>query len=146
MQRRFELSYHYGEDLDKEELAIKIKNKDYKYMKIIDNTGICGDLIVTDEQVAKNYINYLNKDTYQLILNEKIEHITRNIEKIRELNDELLTPVPVYDKDAEEYVISLKETLQYEGYIRRIMGYEKNIFNALNDLKRKLIEWLTDLH
>lgn len=139
---RFQLAYGIGENLTPEEIN-KLDLKD-KEIKIKDNTEELPDLIVTDPDTARQYIDYMNRPTDEKKITGLVLDIRGTLEKLNSLNQNLIQPAKIQIGEDEEgepiYTTPLKEELWYTGYIHRVNNYNSYINRKLTELKNKLLE------
>jgi len=139
---RFQLAYGIGENLTPEEIN-KLELKD-KEIKIKDNTGELPDLIVNDVESARKYIDYMNRPTDEMKINNLVIGIKSTLESLNGLNQQLVQPARIIIGETEDgepiYETPLKEELWYNGYLHRVNNYTKRIHHDLNELKNKLLE------
>ena len=144
---RFRIVHYIGENLTPEEV-IKHKN-DVKKVKIQDLTDELPDLVVADEETAKEYINYLNTKTLPEEIKEVIDEVHSGISDLNFFNYNIVKPEPEitgYEKD--EYTseispvygeISQNEKLWFKGYNAEIKERSKKIRESLEELKKTIL-------
>lgn len=131
---RFSLIYNIGEDLSSDEIMEKYDQEDYT-IKIRDLTNELNDLIITDKNIGKEYVDYLNNADVENEILDVMERIVGNLYKLNEMNRQLISPRGVEDEVEE---VSLRDELYYEGYIQRVDKYTDRIIKDLTEIKRLL--------
>lgn len=139
---RFKIGYHLDKDLKPEEVNIA-KSKE---VKIIDIKEELPDLIIKDESVAREWLNYLNTSPdKEYEINNHIASIKSYFEKYADINTELIKPketkyVVDDDEEYEYYEMELTDKLFYEGYKAELNRTRNNINGHLTALKNILME------
>lgn len=138
---RFKIAYNIDKNLKPDEVDVSKA----KETKITDLTGALPDLVVADEKVARQYINYFNQPTKEEAINRTLKYIQGELSKVDEMNIALVKPketVYITDTDDGEpiYHMALKDRLFFEGYQVEVRQSRKRVENYLKELQRILLE------
>lgn len=136
---RFTIAYNVGENF-KENPSKDLTEEE---CKIKDNKGILPDLIISDRDTGKEWVDYLNKPKLEEEISSHIIDIKNIVQELNKLNWELIKPKEKYITDEEGdniYHTPLRETLFLEGYKTIVTKKSHSINNHLNLLRRMLTE------
>lgn len=140
LMTRFKIAYNLDKNLKPEDINIK----QAKQVKIIDLRKELPDLIVADEEAAREWIKYWDNTDRESSIDEYIKGIKKDFTYYVNLNKELIEPKgkEYFDEDAEEYVsvLGLRDKLFYNGYTEMCRKTEANINGKLSALKNLILE------
>lgn len=140
LMTRFKIAYNLDKNLKPEDINIK----QAKQVKIIDLRKELPDLIVADEETAREWIKYWDNTDKESSIDEYIKGIKKDFTYYVNLNKELIEPKgkEYFDEDAEEYVsvLGLRDKLFYNGYLEMCRKTEANINGKLSALKNLILE------
>ena len=133
---RFSLIYNIGEELSSDELMEKYDQEEYT-VKIRDLTNELEDLIITNKDVGRDYVDYLNNSNVEKEILTVMERIVKNLYELNEMNRRLISPRGDLDEVLSDET-DLREKLYYEGYSQRVKNYTDKIVDDLTQIKRLL--------
>ena len=136
---RFSIAYNVSEDFKEN----PDKDLNEEECKIIDTKGVLPDLIITDRDTGKEWVDYLNQPRLEQEISSHITDIKNLIKDLNQLNWNLIEPRKEFITDEEGnkiYHTPIREKLFLEGYQTVVARKSHSIENHLNLLRRLLTE------